>query len=206
VLWDGAEDHLTRADAKLARLVKAYGPCEVPLERNRFRALAESIIYQQLAGSAASAIAKRVRGLYGNRFPTPEQLLATSPQALRGAGLSPQKLRYLRELAQAVEEGRVDFRRLDRAEDEEVIAALTEVHGIGRWTAEMFLMFSLGRPDVWPVGDYGVQKGVQQLLAQKSLPAPSRMRRVAEPWRPYRSAAAWYMWRSLDATKLPGLR
>jgi DNA-3-methyladenine glycosylase II len=195
--WADAADHLRAADPRLAPIVQRIGPPKVELERNRFRALAESIFYQQLAGSAAAAIVRKVSAHYG-RFPTAADLAGTRAGVLRTCGVSPQKERYLRELARAVEGGELDFRRLARAPDEEVIEALTEIHGIGRWTAEMFLIFSLGRPDVWPVGDYGVQKGVQQLLGQKSLPARSRMQRVAEPWKPYRSAAAWYMWRSLD--------
>jgi 3-methyladenine DNA glycosylase/8-oxoguanine DNA glycosylase len=204
--WAGAEEHLARVDPRLGPLVRSLGPCTLSLERDRFRSLAEAILYQQLAGSAAAVIVRRVRALYpGRRFPTAGMLAATPAARLRSAGVSPQKARSLKELARAVEEGRVDFRRLARAPDEEVVATLTEVHGIGRWTAEMFLIFSLGRPDVWPVDDYGVRKGVQRLLGQKSLPARSRMLRVAEPWRPHRSAAAWYMWRSLDV-RAPGFR
>lgn len=195
--WPQAARHLTQADARFRPLVAQWGPPTLSLERDRFRALAESILYQQLAGSAAAAIVRRVRAHYG-RFPRAADVLATPPGVLRTCGVSPQKERYLRELAAAFEEGRIDARRLPRLDDEAVIEALTEVHGVGRWTAEMFLIFSLGRPDVWPVGDYGVQKGVQRLLGQRSLPARSRMQRVAEPWRPWRSAAAWYMWRSLD--------
>jgi DNA-3-methyladenine glycosylase II len=197
-LWPAAPAHLARVDPRFAPLVRTVGPPAVELERNRFRALAESILYQQVAGSAARAIVGRVRQHYGGRFPTPAMVAATSIEDLRACGVSPQKARYLRALGEAFEEGRIPARRLPSMEDEAVIEALTEVVGIGRWTAEMFLIFSLGRPDVWPVGDYGVQKGVQRLLGQKALPARSRMARVAEPWRPYRSAAAWYMWRSLD--------
>lgn len=201
--WPGAGAHLARADPRLASLVQRFGEPSLSLERNRFQALAESILYQQLAGSAAAAIAKRVRAEYGH-FPTAAELAATKPGRLRRLGLSRQKERYLLELGRAVEAGQVDFRRLARASDEEVVAALTELHGIGTWTAQMFLMFSLGRPDVWPTGDYGVQKGVQQLLGQKSLPARSRMERIAMPWKPHRSAAAWYMWRSLSI-EAPGV-
>jgi DNA-3-methyladenine glycosylase II len=197
VVWDEAAAHLSKAEPRMAPIVARLGPPRVELERNRFRALAESILYQQLAGSAARAIVGKVTKQYGH-FPTAADLAATKAGVLRSCGVSPQKERYLRELARAVEGKELDFRALARAPDEAVIEALTEIHGIGRWTAEMFLIFSLGREDVWPVGDYGVQKGVQQLLGQKSLPAKSRMQRVAEPWRPYRSAAAWYMWRSLD--------
>lgn len=197
-LWPEAPAALARADPRLAPIVARCGAPRVDLERNRFRALAESILYQQVTGSAAAAIVRRLKGNYEGRFPSAAQVLATTPLQLRACGVSPQKARYLRELAAAFEEGRIPGPKLPSMDDEAVIAALTEVHGIGRWTAEMFLIFSLGRPDVWPVGDYGVQKGVQRLLGQKSLPARSRMARVAEPWKPYRSAAAWYMWRSLD--------
>ncbi|HEV8359224.1 MAG TPA: DNA-3-methyladenine glycosylase 2 family protein [Candidatus Thermoplasmatota archaeon] len=196
-LWPGAAEHLSAADPRLAELVKTLGPPKVALERRRFQALAESIFYQQVAGAAAEAIGRKVRAHYG-RFPNAAEILATTPATLRSFGLSRQKAAYIRGLAEAVDEGRLDFRALARAPDDDVVAALTELHGIGPWTAQMFLMFSLGRPDVWPVGDYGVQKGVQRLLGQKSMPARSRMERVAEPWKPWRSAAAWYMWRSLS--------
>lgn len=202
--WQGADEHLAR-DARMAPLVAALGPCEVEVRPQRFQALAESILYQQLAGSAASAICARVRGLDGGRFPRPQKLLAIHPARLRAAGVSPQKVRYLRGLARACSEGELDFRALARAGDEEVIAALTQLDGVGRWTAEMFLIFSLGRPDVWPVDDYGVRKGVQRLLGMKALPARRTMLRAAEPWRPYRSAAAWYLWRSQDV-EAPGIR
>jgi DNA-3-methyladenine glycosylase II len=182
------------------------GPVRVPLERNRFRALAESIIYQQLAGSAAASIARKVRALYGGRFPTADELKATRTDRLRSAGVSPQKLGYLRDLSDAVATKRLDLARVARMEDEAVIEALTEVHGIGRWTAEMFLIFSLGRPDVLPVGDYGVQKGVQQVYGFKSLPRPRTLRRVGAPWAPFRSAGTWYMWKCLDTGREPGLR
>lgn len=195
--WPGSAKHLAR-DPRLAPIVRHFGEPRVSLERNRFQALAESILYQQVAGAAAQAIAKRVRAHFGGHFPTAAELARTRAGELRPLGLSRQKERYLLELGRAVDRGDVDFRRLARASDEEVVAALTELHGIGTWTAQMFLMFSLGRPDVWPTGDYGVQKGVQRVLGQRSLPARSRMERVAEPWKPYRSAAAWYMWRSLS--------
>jgi len=204
--WPGHTEHLARSDARLAPLVARYGPARPPLQRDRFRALAESILYQQLAGSAAAAISNRVKARYDGRFPDAEQLAGARVADLRACGVSPAKAKYLIGLGKAVHGGEVDFARLARAADEEVIETLTELHGIGRWTAEMFLIFSLGRADVWPVGDYGVRKGVQLLLGQKSLPATSRMQRVAEPWRPYRSAAAWYMWKSLDGAKEPGLR
>ena len=166
-----------------------------------FDALAESIAYQQLSGKAAATIFGRVRALYPKRkWLDPEQLLATPDEILRAAGLSRAKTAALKDLAAKTIDGTVPTgRALIRMTDDEIIARLTAVRGIGRWTVEMLLLFDLGRPDVWPVDDYGVRKGFAKTFGRRKLPTPKQLMKFGEKWRPYRSAAAWYFWRALDA-------
>jgi DNA-3-methyladenine glycosylase II len=156
------------------------------------------VLYQQLAGAAASAIERRFKAEFGGRIPSPERLLAASPQLLRRIGLSRQKAAAVRCIAQAFLEGSVRARKLPHMEDDDVIAAVTRIRGVGEWTAHMLLMFSLGRPNVLPVGDYGVRKAVRDLYGLDSLPKPSELESIAEPWQPYRSVACWYLWRHAD--------
>jgi 3-methyladenine DNA glycosylase/8-oxoguanine DNA glycosylase len=201
-----ARRHLRRADPVMARVVEAVGPCRLAVDRRGgpFAALAEAILYQQLAGKAAATIHGRFCALCGRRFPRAEDVARLGDAELRGAGLSRQKIGYLRDLTARAQDG-LPLGRLRDLDDERVIETLTEVKGIGRWTAEMFLIFRLGRLDVLPVDDYGVQKGMQRAYRMRSLPKAARMRRVAEAWRPYRSVAAWYLWRVADgAGKLAG--
>jgi len=166
-----------------------------------FDALAESIAYQQLSGKAAATICGRVRALYPKRkWLDPEQLLATPDETLRAAGLSRAKTAALKDLAAKTIDGTVPAgRALIRMSDDEIITRLTAVRGIGRWTVEMLLLFDLGRPDVWPVDDYGVRKGFAKTFGRRKLPTPKQLMKFGEKWRPYRSAAAWYFWRALDA-------
>jgi 3-methyladenine DNA glycosylase/8-oxoguanine DNA glycosylase len=166
-----------------------------------FDALAESIAYQQLTGKAAATIFGRVRALYPKRkWLDPKQLLATPDEALRAAGLSRAKTAALKDLAAKTIDGTVPSgRALLRMTDDEIITRLTTVRGIGRWTVEMLLLFNLGRPDVWPVDDYGVRKGFAKTFRRRELPTPKQLMKLGEKWRPYRSVAAWYFWRALDA-------
>jgi DNA-3-methyladenine glycosylase II len=168
-----------------------------------FDALAESIAYQQLSGKAAATIFGRVRALYPKRkWLDPEQLLATSDETLRAAGLSRAKTAALKDLAAKTIDGTVPAgRALIRMSDDEIITRLTAVRGIGRWTVEMLLLFDLGRPDVWPVDDYGVQKGFAKTFGRRKLPTPKQLMKFGEKWRPYRSVAAWYFWRALDTAE-----
>jgi len=191
--------HLCRADPILARLVHAVGPCRLEIDRRGgpFASLAEAIVYQQITGKAAVTIHRRLCALVGRSHPRPEDVLAASDDQLRQVGLSRQKIRYLRDLSEKVRDG-LPLGRISRLPDDEVIAALTTVKGIGRWTAEMFLIFRLGRLDVLPADDYGVRKAMQRAYRMRALPKAERMRRVAEPWRPYRSVASWYLWRAVD--------
>jgi DNA-3-methyladenine glycosylase II len=168
-----------------------------------FDALAESIAYQQLSGKAAATIFGRVRALYPKRkWLDPEQLLATPDETLRAAGLSRAKTAALKDLAAKTIDGTVPAgRALIRMSDDEIITRLTAVRGIGRWTVEMLLLFDLGRPDVWPVDDYGVRKGFAKTFGRRKLPTPKQLMKFGEKWRPYRSVAAWYFWRALDAAE-----
>jgi DNA-3-methyladenine glycosylase II len=193
-----AEDHLRRADAVLAPVIDRVGACRMPSAKlPAFAKLVQVIVYQQLAGKAAATIHGRVLSALGRRHPRPADVLGASDEALRAAGLSRQKLSYLRDLATRASDG-LPLGRLGRMSDEDVRTALTSVKGIGRWTAEMFLMFHLGRLDVLPVDDYGIRKAMQRFYRLRALPKPARMERIAEPWRPYRTIACWYLWRGID--------
>ena len=192
--------HLKRVDPTLARVVRGVGPCTFAPRRDgtHFDAVLRAIVYQQLSGKAAGTILGRVHAVYGGRSPTPDELLATTDETLRAAGLSRQKLGYARDLAARVAAGAVPVDTLDSLDDEAVIAALTSVKGVGRWTAQMFLMFRLGRLDVLPELDLGVQKGIQLAYGLDTLPRPKDVVAIGAPWTPYRTVASWYLWRSLD--------
>lgn len=190
--------HLSSSDPVLARIIAQVGPYGVRRRPGQFRALVASIISQQLAGSAARAIFARFVALFpGQRFPTPEQVMQVSTARLRKVGLSKAKAIYIREIAAQVAARKLNFRRFPRMDDEAIIAELTKVHGIGRWTAEMFLMFNMGRPDVLPVGDLGFQNAVMRAYGLAKRPTAKELRELAERWRPHRSAAVWYLWQSL---------
>jgi DNA-3-methyladenine glycosylase II len=194
-----ATAHLRSADPVLARVIDAVGPIEIALRRERFASLGRAIIFQQLAGAAARTIHDRFVALFpGRRFPAPRQVLDAPPEDLRRVGLSRQKSLYLKDLALHVANGTLNFHRFPRMDDEEIILELTRVHGIGRWTAEMFLMFNLGRPDVLPVDDLGIRNAARRLYRMRKVPDAKRLRALADRWRPYRSAASWYLWRSGD--------
>ena len=187
----------------MAAIVEAHGELNEE-ERRRGRpadaygALLRAIVGQQLSTKAARTIYTRVCELFGDCVPTPEQLLAADPEALRGAGLSRAKVSYLRDLAEHVLDGRLELERLDELGDDEIVAELTAVKGLGRWTAEMFLMFHLGRADVLPVGDLGIRRAVQIAYGLDELPDATELEGIAEPWRPQRTLACLYLWRSLD--------
>ena len=194
-----AEARLRRSDPVLAAIMRDVGPCRLRTDETggAFAALVESIVYQQITGKAAASIYGRVRKLIKRRHPRPQDILAATEEALRGAGLSRQKVAYLRDLAEKVRDG-LKLRALGRLENEAVIEALTEVKGIGRWTAEMFLMFSLMRPDVLPVDDLGLRRAMERAYNGGKDLTRDEMREIGAPWAPYRSCATWYLWRSLD--------
>jgi DNA-3-methyladenine glycosylase II len=192
--------HLVVADARLAATIKSVGAHEIKLRKDPFQSLVEAIIYQQLAGRAADAIYGRFIKIHG-RFPRPVQLLATRDSKLRSVGLSARKIEYLKDLASRVSDGRLKLNLLPEMTDEQVVGQLVQVKGIGRWTAEMFLIFCLGRQDVLPVGDLGLRKAIQKAYSLTELPTPASMRDIAQLWKPYSSVATWYMWKSLEKFK-----
>jgi len=194
---------LARRDPVLRDLMRRLGPCGLADAQHAdpFRALVHAIISQQLSTRASATIEARVAALFGGA-PTAATLAATADAQLRAAGLSSQKLGYLRDLCRHVGDGVLSLATLDTMSDDEVIASLTRVKGIGRWTAEMFLMFRLHRPDVLPVDDLGIVKAVQRAYRLRTAPSATRLRRLGESWRPYRSVACWYLWASLDTVPL----
>jgi DNA-3-methyladenine glycosylase II len=193
--------HLKKADPVLRAIIERVGPYRIEYGPPEFSSLAESIVYQQLNGSAAATIFSRFAALAGEPL-TPDGVLQLSDQQLRSVGLSKQKSAYLKDLAAKTAGGMLDFKRLPELSDEEVIEHLTQVKGIGVWTAHMFLMFTLRRPDVLPTGDYGVQAAIKKHYRKRKWPKPKDMEKIARPWAPYRSIACWYLWRSLDIKTL----
>jgi len=186
-----------RRDPTLARIIERVGDYEIRKRKNHFAILVESIVSQQLASSAAEAIFRRFKKLYP-KFPTAGQILDTKDAKLRSVGLSGMKIKYLKDLAQKIEDGKLRMRSVSKMTDDEIIEHLTQVKGIGRWTAEMFLIFSLGRLDVLPTGDLGLRKGVQMAFSLPELPKPKEVETIGARWKPYRSIATWYLWKSLQ--------
>jgi DNA-3-methyladenine glycosylase II len=190
--------HLRTADPVMGRLIEQVGPFKLERHPEHFQALVRAIVFQQLAGAACQAIYERFVALFpGAVFPTPAQVLEATDEQLRSAGLSRQKLAYLRDLAKHVGEESLNFHRFPRMDDEEIITELVRVKGIGRWTAEMFLMFNLRRPDVLPVGDLGFQTAVMRAYQLKQMPTAEQLKKIGERWRPYRSVAVWYLWQMI---------
>lgn len=196
-----ALNHLKKCDPVMRGIIERVGPFRMEYGPPEFHSLAESILYQQLNGKAAATIFARFVALTGDPV-TPQGILKLSLEQLRGVGLSKQKSAYLRDLAEKTTSGALDFSKLADLPDEEVIAHLTQVKGIGIWTAQMFLMFTLRRPDVLPTGDYGVQAAIKKHYRKRKLPKPKDMEKIARRWAPYRSIACWYLWRSLDIKTL----
>jgi DNA-3-methyladenine glycosylase II len=194
---------LGKLDPQFARLAKQLGVIELRKKKSAspFQALVESVIYQQLSGKAAGTILKRFIALYpGQKFPKPEQVLSTAPEILRSAGISNNKAASIRDIAQKTLDGTIpSLRKLSRMHEEDVIAALTCARGVGRWTAEMFLIFRLGRPDILPTSDLGIQKGFMKLYGKRKLPSPDQLRKHGSNWHPHRTTAALYLWRVLDS-------
>jgi DNA-3-methyladenine glycosylase II len=196
-----AVTHLKKCDPTLRAIIERVGPCRMEFGLPEFSSLAEAIVYQQLNGKAAVTIFNRFAALAGEPL-TPEGILKLSDAQLRSVGLSKQKSAYLKDLAAKTAAGLLDFPRLHELTDDEVIEHLTQVKGVGVWTAHMFLMFSLRRPNVLPTGDYGVQVAMKKHYKKRKLPKPKDMEKIAKAWAPYRSVACWYMWRSLDIKTL----
>jgi DNA-3-methyladenine glycosylase II len=192
-----AINHLKKSDPVLRAIIERIGPFRMEYGPPEFHSLAEAIVYQQLNGKAAVSIFKRFAALAGDPL-TPEGILKLTNEQLRSVGLSKQKSSYLRDMAERAISGQLDFGKLHEMSDEEVIKHLTQVKGVGVWTAQMFLMFTLKRPNVLPTGDFGVQMAIKRHYNKRKLPKPAQMEKLAKPWEPYRSIACWYLWKSMD--------
>jgi len=187
-----------KKDPKFAKIIMQVGNYNVKITKNRYQSLVEAIISQQLSSSAANSIIKKFRKLYKSKFPKPRDVIKTSDSKLRTTGLSKMKIVYIKELSKKIESKELNMRKISTQSDEQVIEVLTDVKGIGRWTAEMFLIFSLGRLDILPVGDLGLKKGIQSMYSLKELPEKEQIEQLAESWKPYRTVATWYLWKSLQ--------
>jgi len=192
--------HLRRRDPVMRQVIRDIGPAQLKCDRNRFRMLAHSILSQQVSTAAARTIRGRLAALVGEPF-EPARLGALSFEQLRSAGLSGNKAKSMQDLCAAAIDGRVRLDRIGRKDDEEVIAELIQIRGIGRWTAQMFLIFSLGRMDVFPIADLGVRAAIRDLYGLPELPDDEAGHAIAAPWRPYASVASWYCWRSLERSR-----
>jgi DNA-3-methyladenine glycosylase II len=192
-----AINHLKKSDPVLSAIIERVGACRMEFGPPEFHSLAEAIVYQQLNGKAAVTIFKRFATLAGDPV-TPEGILKLTDAELRSVGLSRQKSSYLKDMAQRASRGELDFSRLPEMSDDDVIKHLTQVKGVGVWTAHMFLMFTLRRPNVLPTGDYGIQLAIKKYYKKRKMPKPEQMEKIAKAWEPYRSVACWYLWRSLD--------
>jgi DNA-3-methyladenine glycosylase II len=193
--------HLKK-EGKLSGVIQANPKPDFSGRKNPYHALVRTIIYQQLSGKAAGTIKQRFLDLYPDvRHPKPEDVLATSDHKIRAAGLSTQKVLYIKDLSQKFADGYISTRKLRAMDDADARDHLMGIKGIGPWTVDMFMMFTLGRPDVLPVGDLGIQKGFQRIFKLKSLPKPEEMERLAKPWQPHRTIASWYLWRVVDKNK-----
>jgi len=192
--------HLKRIDPVLARIIKVIGPCRMQFrtEGTHFEALVRSIVFQQLSGKAAGTILRRFNALYPNDTPTPELVLATSDETMRSVGMSRQKIGYLRDLASKVLSGELPLDHVHDLSDDDLIDHLVQVKGIGRWTAQMFLMFRLGRRDVLPELDLGIQNAIKRAYRKRKRPTPKDVKKIGAKWSPHSSVACWYLWRSLE--------
>src|SRR5271169_6765170 len=193
-----ALNHLKKSDPILGSIIERVGPFKIEYREPVFQSLVRSIVYQQLHGKAAATIFKRLHDACKADPINPESILKLRPARMRALGLSKQKMTYIRELARFTKSGEVNFELVPTLEDAHVIEHLTRVKGIGVWTAHMFLIFALRRPDVLPTGDFGVRAAIKKAYGLPELPNPEDMARIAASWRPYCSVASWYLWRSLD--------
>lgn len=193
-----AVEHLRASDPAMKRVVEAVGPCRMTYLEPEMSTLVRSIVHQQLSGKAARTILGRLHEAVGDEGYTPARIAKLRMPKLRSLGLSAQKASYLKDLASRTGRGDLDFNALPALPDEAVIEKLTEVKGVGVWTAQMFLMFALRRMDVMPTGDLGIRNAIQKVYAMEAPPKPVEMEAISQPWRPYRTVACWYLWRSLD--------
>ena len=196
--WKNGVRYLKRRDPVLSRIIQHIGPVSFALDDDHYEAIVGSIIYQHLAGSAARAILNRFKDIYGGRLPTPKEYLATKLDSLRKSGLSPQKISYIKDLAERLEDGRLDLKKLEGMSDGDAMQELDAVRGIGRWSAEMFLMFGLGRTDVLPVDDLGLRKAAKKAYRLRDLPSREKFEKLAKDWHPYCSISTFYLWKTVE--------
>ena len=196
---EAARRHLCKADEVMREIIHRVGPVRLRLERNRFAMLVRSIISQQISTSAARSIHRRLKELLSPGAITPADIVTLRTRQLRSVGLSGQKASYIQDLAGKVDSGEVNLSQIGRLTDERVIEQLTRVRGIGHWTAQMFLMFSLGRPDVFPYGDLGIRSAIRKAYQLEELPDRTQSEQIARPWHPHATIASWYLWQSLES-------
>jgi DNA-3-methyladenine glycosylase II len=197
--WAAGIKHLRRVEPLWAPIIELVGPCVLVPRREYFVMLARAIFSQQISSKVAQVLFKRFQAKFPRGVPRPATVLELSDGALASCGLSKQKQKYIRDLAARFASGEIPTRRFGKMSDEEIIASLLPIQGVGRWTAEIFLIFVLNRPDVWPVDDLGVRNGVQRLYGMKEIPGKAQLLELGERWRPWRTLAAWYLWRGADA-------
>ncbi len=190
--------HISHIDERMAGVIKIIGPCTLSPQRYRFQSLVRAIVGQQISTKAARSVFNRLRAEAGG-YVTAERIGALKTRQLRSVGLSDQKTKYISDLSRRVTSGTLRLDKLDVLDDDAVVAALTEVKGIGPWTAEMFMMFVLNRPDILPMADLGIQEGFRRIYKLRKRPSEERMLQLAKPWQPYRTIGSWYLWRHLDA-------
>jgi DNA-3-methyladenine glycosylase II len=204
VVWRAGIKHLSKNDKILKKIIKKSGGLEIWREAKKwwepdhYGSIVRSIIFQQISGSAGNSILKRFKSLYGGKFPSPKQFLKTEGKKVRDAGISPQKYSYLKDLCERIEDGRLEMNKFQKMDDEDIIKELDEVKGIGRWTAEMYLIGTLRRIDVLPVDDLGIRKAVQKAYKLKRLPDREKLIWIARKWSPYKTVASIYLWTSMD--------
>jgi DNA-3-methyladenine glycosylase II len=196
---EAARRHLRKADSVMREIIDRVGPVKLRLERNRFAMLVRSIISQQISTAAARSIRRRLEELLAPGTITPADIVKLKAHQLRSVGLSGQKVSYIQDLAKKVHSGEVSLQQIGRLTDERIIEQLTQVRGIGHWTAQMFLMFSLGRPDVFPHGDLGIRSAIRNEYGLDELPDRQQSMEIAQPWHPHATIASWYLWRSLES-------
>ncbi len=202
-VWAAGMKHLSKEDKVLAKLIKRLGFIRANWGGDSYESLISAIIYQQISGAAGDSIERKFKALYKNRMPSPGRFLATPEKKVRKAGISPQKYSYLVDLCTRIKDGRLELGKFGAMDDEDIIEELDEVRGIGRWTAEMFLMFSLGRTDIVPRDDLGIKKAIKKAYKLRDYPSGSKFSELAERWKPYGTVASLYLWRSMDV-KTPG--
>ncbi len=197
-VWIKAMSHLSRQDNVMRLLIKDLGVIKVTWGGDSYESLISAIIYQQISGSAGDSIEKRFKALYKGKMPSPKKFIETPEKKVRKAGISPQKYSYLKDLCTRIIDGRLEMNKFSAMEDEDIIEELDEVRGIGRWTAEMFLMFSLGRTNIVPRDDLGIKKAIKKMYNLNDYPTNSKFSELAEKWAPYGTVASLYLWRSTD--------